>query len=127
MAAETFIIQSPAMMQRLVTYLARQRDFSVPWRIEIEQCLEVAGQDQEAVLRGKESKIARHTGYGAEEIHEIMLSEHYGTEKIEVGGHIWERPRRRTRTGPNKLNREEMKEHIRFVESFAATQLELVV
>lgn len=123
MSAEVFIVQHAVDLRRFIAWCGRLT-FERGWKISVERLTPRARVDQEAVLRGKERQISEFTGQDPDDIHERMLVLHYGTDRVEVGnGQIWERPARRTRTGPNPLNEDEMRDHIRYVESFAASEL----
>ena len=125
MTRETIILGHATAARRLIMRLMGLT-FDRPWKVTIERVEPGAGTDQEAVLRGKERSIAEFTGHDPDEVHEEMLARHYGTEEVDLGGgRILIRPARRTRTGPKKLNRSEMGDHIRYVEAFAARELGL--
>lgn len=127
MSAETFVLTSVGQVHRFAGWLARLT-FEKPWRVTIERMEPRARVDQEAVLRGMERKIAEFTGHEPDEVHDVMLARHYGTVVVDLGhGRKLERPARRTRTGENKLSETEMREHMRFVEAFASTELGLDV
>lgn len=125
MREQVFIVQHGVHMRRLFAWLG-QLTFERGWKITVERLNPKARVDQEAVLRGKERTIALETDNDAEAVHDRMLAMHYGTERIELGeGRFWERPARRTRTGKNPLSQDEMRDHILFVEAFAARELGL--
>lgn len=127
MSRETVVLTHAMSARRLITRLLGLT-FEKPWRITIERVDGRARTDQEAVLRGKERIIADHTGHDPDEVHEQMLSRHYGTVTIDLGnGKTMDRPARRTRTGDNPLSPQEMTDHIRWVEAFASTELGLVM
>lgn len=124
---EVFIVRSATDLLHMFAF-GRSISFKRPWKVIWQEIDRVAGVDQEAVLRGKERKIAQHTGQDPDEVHEEMLIRHYGSETVDLGnGVTWTRPARRTRTGPNPLTRSEMVEHTRYVEAFAASFLGIVV
>lgn len=125
MSAQVFIVQHGVHMRRLFAWLG-QLTFERGWKITVERLNPRARVDQEAVLRGKERQIADETGHDPDEIHERMLVMHFGTERIEIGqGVVWERPARRTRTGDKPLDEHEMRDHIIWVEAWAARELGL--
>lgn len=125
---ETFIVggDGNASMRSLCRWLWTL-DLTKRWKVTVGRLEPKAGVDQEAVLRGKEAKIAAHVGYEGrselEDLHDEFLKMHYGVEKVQLGNRTIERPLRRTRTGKNPLKRHEMTEHLRFVERFAAQEL----
>lgn len=115
----TDVLQAIALLKRL--------GFKKPVLLTLKTIEPKARTDQEAVLRGMESKIARHTGTGPQSVHDELLKAHYGVIRIQAGKHVFEEPARRTRSGPNPLGESEMQEHLRFVEAWAATELGLTV
>lgn len=125
MSAETFILTNAGAAVRFIGFLRSLR-FDKPWKVTIQRIEPGARVDQEAVLRGKERRIADYTGHDAEEVHDMMLARHFGTETVDLGnGKQLVRPARRTRSGSNPLNESEMRQHMRFVETFGATELGL--
>ncbi len=125
MSRETIILSHGVSARRFIQRLMGLT-FDRPWKITLEQVTGRARTDQEAVLRGKERIISEFTGQDMEDVHDLMLARHYGTERVELGGGKYmERPARRTRTGENPLSPQEMREHITFVEAFGATELGL--
>lgn len=125
--SETFIIANAGHVRRLIAWFGRISFDNRPWKVTVQRIEPGAGTDQEAVLRGMERQIAEFTGNDPDTVHETLLAKHYGTEKIELAGAVLTRPARRTRTGEHKLSRSEMRDHMRFVEAFAAAELGLDV
>lgn len=121
MSGETFVVGSAAQLGRLVLLL-RRMTFERPWKVTLERVEPRAGTDQEAVLRGIERAISEFTGQDMPSVHDELLAQHYGVERIPLrGGGELVRPARRTRTGAKPLKRGEMRDHIKFAEAFAAS------
>lgn len=124
---DSYVIDNPTTLARLVRWLGTL-DFKRTWRITVERIEPKSGVDQEAVLRGKEAKIAAFTGDTPAFIHDWLLYLHYGGELyFPRPGVYFVVPYRRTRTGENPLRRSEMTDHLRFVDAWAAMECGMVV
>lgn len=115
--SDTYILANANQVRRFTAWLGRLT-FDKPWKVTIERIEPGSSIEQECVLRGMEKAISEFTGHDKEEVHEMMLARHYGTEEVDLGnGQKLVRPARRTRTGANPLKYPEMREHMRFVEA----------
>lgn len=127
MSSDTYVVDNQMSLGRLLKWLATL-DYRKAWRITVERLEPKAGVDQEAVLRGKEAKIAEFTGDTPAFVHDWLLYLNWGGQiYFPRPGVYFVVPDRRTRTGENPLRRSEMTRHIQFVEAFAAMECGLQV
>lgn len=117
MSGDVFLLSNVGQVRRFMAWLTGL-SFDKAWKVTVERIERGSSIEQECVLRGMEKAIADFTGHDKDEVHEMMLARHYGTEDIDLGnGQKLVRPKRRTRTGTDPLKHPEMAEHMRFVEA----------
>jgi hypothetical protein len=89
-----------------------------PWMVTIEPYQRRRTEQQNRYLWGVcyATMIQHLPGWRAEDVHEFMLGEHFGWEKLEGLGGIRLRPI----LGSSRLNKQDFSDHIAFIQQKAA-------
>ena len=114
MSAEAFIVNGSASVGKLVLWL-KQLTFRPGRALKITtEWVDPHGTAaQMAKLRTMERAMAKHCGYTADEMHEILLASKFGTKPITLrAGLLIERPARRS----SDLKKQEMSDYIDWVD-----------
>jgi hypothetical protein len=118
-SADTFVIGSASQVGRFVLFL-KSLTFERPWKVTIERVEPRRSIPQNDKLRAMEREIAQTTGHDPDELHEILLARHFGTQRVELGGGKFiNRPALRS----SDLTRAQMGDYITWVHAFAAEHL----
>jgi hypothetical protein len=118
---ETFHLTHAQAARRLIMRLMGLT-FDRPWKVTIERIDSTRTLDQNAKWRAMVRDIAEHTGEDPDRMHEVLLAERFGTERVELGnGKHMDRPARRS----SELTKQEMADLITWGQAFAARVLGL--
>lgn len=121
MHEETFVLSHAQSARRLIMRLMNLT-FDKPWKVTIGRVTGGRTTDQNAKWRAMVRDIAEHTGEDPDRMHEILLAQRFGTERIDMGhGEFFHRPARRS----SDLDKKEMAELITWGQAFAARELGL--
>ncbi len=82
---------APGLLKRLASL-----DLSKPWVVTIERPRSRRSMSQNARLWALHMLASEATGYAPEEMHELALCRHFGSEEYEVGGVRHIRPLKRS-------------------------------
>jgi hypothetical protein len=116
MNERTFQIENIEQRERLLQFLAKRIP---PFQVEIGDIRHQRTIGQNSRLWLLHSLAAKVTGYGPDELHELMLAKFFGTKEVEVGGHYLTVPLKRSSTREKK----EFREFLDNVETFYASEL----
>jgi hypothetical protein len=111
-----FQIETVEQQERLLQFLSKR---TPPFQVEIGDIRRQRTLSQNSRLWALHSLAAKETGYSPDELHELMLAKFFGTKEIEIAGHYWKVPLKRSSTREKK----EFRDFLDNVENFYASEL----
>jgi len=99
--SRTFLLAEASQVERLAAFLKRQLT-EHPLSVAVDKWRERRSTSQNARLWLLHTKASEVTGYAPEEMHELALCRHFGSEEFAVGGVRHRRPLKRSSTQDTK-------------------------